>query len=300
MAVNWRFLRSLILSLLVHSLLIVLLIFSVDTTVKKVNSPVPQVNIVKAVSVDMKQVDKELQRLKDIEKEKLSKELKKQKALEKKLKELENRAAKVEKNRKTEEKKLAELKKKKNEQQKKRENEEKKVAQLRKEQAEIEKQQKAEEEKKKAIELERKKQAEIEKKKEQERIRKEEQEKQRKLEEALMQEELAEEQRQQEAAQKSRDQRLLQNIVLNIKRSVVSNFNKSGLPKGLECVLSVQLVPGGTVINVTIRKSSGNDVFDQRALVAVQKASPLPIPEDVATFDRLRLRQFAFRFRPED
>ena len=54
MAVNWRFLRSLILSLLVHSLLIVLLIFSVDTTVKKVNSPVPQVNIVKAVSEDEK------------------------------------------------------------------------------------------------------------------------------------------------------------------------------------------------------------------------------------------------------
>ncbi|MBT7951912.1 MAG: cell envelope integrity protein TolA [Gammaproteobacteria bacterium] len=300
MDVNWIFLRSFFLSLVLHTLLIALLIFSVDTAVKKVASPAPQVNIVKAVSVDKKQVEKELKRLKDIEKEKLSKELKKQKELERKLKELENKAAKVKKNRKSEEKKLAELKKKKVEEQKKRKNEEKKVAQLKKEQAEIENKKKKEEEKKKAAEVEKKKKEELEKKKEQERLRKEEEELKRKQEEALLQEELEEEQRQQEAAQLSRDQQLLQNIVVNIKRSIVSNFNKSGLPPGLECVLSVRLVPGGEVISVNISKPSGNDVFDQRALTAVQKASPLPIPEDVATFERLRLRKFAFRFRPED
>jgi colicin import membrane protein len=115
-----------------------------------------------------------------------------------------------------------------------------------------------------------------------------------------MQAELAEEKMQQEAAQKSKDQQLLQRIVFSIKRSVISNFNKSGLLKGLECVLSVRLIPGGEVINVSVSKSSGNDIFDRRALNAVQKASPLPIPEDVATFERLRLRQFSFRFRPED
>ena len=115
-----------------------------------------------------------------------------------------------------------------------------------------------------------------------------------------MKAELAEEKMQQEAAQKSKDQQLLQRIVFSIKRSVISNFNKSGLLKGLECVLSVRLIPGGEVINVSVSKSSGNDIFDRRALNAVQKASPLPIPEDVATFERLRLRQFSFRFRPED
>ncbi len=293
MDVNWIFLRSFFLSLVLHTLLIALLIFSVDTSVKKVAKPAPQVNIVKAVSVDKKQVEKELKRLKDIEKDKLSKELKKQKELERKLKELENKAAEVKKNRKSEEKKLAELKKKKIEEKKKRESEEKKVAQLKKEQVEIEKNKKEQEEKVKAAEVEKKK-------KEQERLRKQEEERKRKQEEALLQQELEEEQKQQEAAQLSRDNRLLQNIVANIKRSIVSNFNKSGLPKGLECVLSVRLVPGGEVISVTISKSSGNDVFDRRALVAVQKASPLPIPEDVATFERLRLRKFAFRFRPED
>jgi colicin import membrane protein len=300
MDVNWMFLRSFFLSLLLHGLLIALLVFSVDTSVKKVAKPVPQVNIVKAVSVDQKQVEKELKRLRDIEKDKQSKERKKQQDLERKLKELENKAAKVEKNRKAEEKKLAELKKKKIQEKKQRETEQKKVAELKKEQAEIEKKRKQEEEKKKTAELERKKQKELKKKQEQERLRKEEEELKRKQEEALLQEELAEEQRQQEAAQLSRDQQLLQNIVVNIKRSIVSNFNKSGLSGGLECVLSVRLVPGGEVISVTISKSSGDDVFDRRALVAVQKASPLPIPEDVATFERLRLRQFAFRFKPEN
>ncbi len=300
MDVNWIFLRSFFLSLIFHGLLMVLLVFSVDTAVKKVSQPVPQVNIVKAVSVDKKQVDKELKRLKDIENEKLSKEIKKQKELEKKLKDLEKKTKKIEKNRKTEEKKLAELKQKKLKEKKLRENEEKKVAQLKKEQLELEKKQKEREDNERKAAEERKKQEELKKKKELEEKRKKEEELRRKQEEALLQQELEEEQKQQEAAQLSRDKQLLQRIVGNIKRSVISNFNKSGLPKGLECVLSVRLVPGGEVISVTISQSSGDDIFDRRALVAVQKASPLPIPEDVATFERLRLRQFGFRFRPED
>jgi colicin import membrane protein len=290
MDVNWIFLRAFFISLLLHGLMIGLLVFSVDTTVKKVALPVAQVNIVKAVTVDKKQVEKELKRLKEIEQDKFKKEKKKQQELERKLKELENKTAKAKRNLKKEDKKLAELKKKKNQEKKKRELEQKKIVQLKKDQAEIKKRQKEEEEKKHKAEV---KQKQLE----QERLRKKEEERKRKEEEALLQQELAEEQAQQEAAQKTRDQRLLQNVVVNIKRRIVSNFNTSGLPNGLECVLSVRLVPGGEVVSVTIRKSSGNDIFDRRALVAVQKASPLPIPEDVATFERLKLRQLAFPFR---
>ncbi len=300
MDVDWTFVRSFFLSLLLHGLLIILLLFSVDTTVRQVAKPVQPVNIVKAVAVDKKQVEKELKRLQDIEQEKIAKELKKQKQLERKLKELESKTAKAKKKRKNEEKKLAELKKKKREEKKKRQEEQKKIARLKKEKEAIEKSRKNEEEKRRKAEAERKKQEALALKVEQERRRKREQEKQRKLEEARLQQELAEEQRQQEVAQQRRDQQLLQNIVANIKRSVVSNFNKSGLPKGLECVLSVRLVPGGEVISVTLSKSSGSDIFDRRALVAVQKASPLPIPDDVAIFERLRLRQFTFRFKPEN
>jgi colicin import membrane protein len=291
--VDWIFIRSFFMSFLLHGMLIGLFVFSVDTSVRRVVIPTPQVNIVKAVTVDAKEVEKEFKRLKEIESEKVSREKKKQRELERKLKELEKKAASAQKSRKSEEKKLAALKKKKTEEQKKREEEQKKIAQLKKEQSEIEKKQQEAEEKKREEEIERKEQEAL-------KIKTEKEEKKRKEEERRLQEELAEEQRQQEADQISRDQRLLQNIVVNIKRSIVSNFNKSGLPKGLECLLSVRLVPGGEVISVTISKSSGNDLFNRRALLAVQKASPLPIPDDVATFERLRLRQFAFRFKPED
>ena len=93
---------------------------------------------------------------------------------------------------------------------------------------------------------------------------------------------------------------MLQSIATSIYRRVVNNFNKSGLPPGLECELTVRTIPGGEVVNVSVSKSSGNDIFDRRAMAAVEKASPLPLPEDAATFDRLKLRQIAFRFRPED
>ena len=300
MNVNWNFVSSFLLSLLLHGVLITLLVFSIDSTVRKTPKPMPEVNIVKAVSVDSQQVEKELKRLQDIEKEKQAKQDKKQKELERKLKELEKKSAKAKASRRAEEKKLADLKKKKSAEQKKREEEQKKLAKLKKEQEALEKKRKAEQEQKAKEEAERKKQEELKKKQEVERKRKEEEERKRKEEEKRLQEELAEEQRQLEAAQRSRDQQLLSNIVVNIRRNIVSNFNKSGLPKGLECVLSVQLVPGGEVVSVTISKSSGSEIFDQRALVAVQKASPLPIPEDVATFERLKLRKLAFRFRPED
>ena len=290
MDVNWKYVGSFFMSVLLHGLLIALLIFSIDTPVRKVIKPAQQVNIVKAVSIDKKLVEKEIVRLKEIEKEKFTKEIKRHEALEKKLRDLNKKTARAEKKRKTEEKKLAELKKKKTSEQKKRKEEQKKIEKLKLEVAEIEKKKKQEEKRKRKEEAERK---EIERQQEIERKRKEE-------DERLMQAELAEEKMQQEAAQKSKDQQLLQRIVFSIKRSIISNFNKSGLLKGLECVLSVRLIPGGEVINVSVSKSSGNDIFDRRALNAVQKASPLPIPEDVATFERLRLRQFSFRFRPED
>ena len=300
MDLNWNYIGSFILSIILHGVLITLLVFSIDNTVRHTPKPVQEVNIVKAVSVDSKEVEKELKRLKDIEKEKESKQQKKQKELERKLNELEKKTAKATASRKAEEKKLAALKKKKAAETKKREEEQKKLSKLKKEQQELEKQKKAEQDRKAREEAEKKKKEEQKKQQELERKRKEQEERKRKEEEQRLQAELAEEQKQLEAAQKNRDQQLLQSIVGKIKRSIVSNFNKSGLPKGLECVLSVRLLPGGTVISVTVSKSSGNDIFDRRALVAVEKASPLPVPEDAATFDRLRLRQFAFRFKPED
>ena len=113
-----------------------------------------------------------------------------------------------------------------------------------------------------------------------ERKRKAEEEKRKKAAEEALKKQLAQEQQEQ-------DKKTLQNIVADIYHKVTGNFNKTGLPKGLECVLSVQTIPGGEVISVTMSKPSGNEIFDRRAITAVEKASPLPLPADPATFDRL-------------
>jgi len=100
------------------------------------------------------------------------------------------------------------------------------------------------------------------------------------------------------AEQEDKDKEIASRIEINIKRSIARNFNKVGLPNGLECILHVRLIPGGEVINVSIAQSSGNDIFDRRAERATWKASPLPVPDDAATFDRLNLRNNKFTFKP--
>jgi colicin import membrane protein len=284
-------LQSGLFSITLHLALLGMLVLSFDFSRKPLLLPTQTTDkdIVKAVTVESKQVEQELQKIKDAE----NKKLKKQQALEKKLKDLEQKTAKVERRRKTEEKRLAEAKKKQQQEQKQRVLEQQKLAQLKQKQQELEKKRKLEEDRKKAEEAEKKR-------KEEERKRAAEEEQKRKAREQALKQQLAEEQRQREAAQVRQDQQMLQSIAANIYRRVVNNFNKSGLPPGLECELTVRTIPGGEVVNVSISKSSGNDIFDRRAMAAVEKASPLPLPEDAATFDRLKLRQIAFRFRPED
>ena len=97
--------------------------------------------------------------------------------------------------------------------------------------------------------------------------------------------------------QQKQDRIILQDIRAKLYRVVTANFNRTGLPEGLESTISVGAIPGGEVIRVTVYQSSGNEVFDRRAVTAVEKASPLPLPSDPATFERLRLRKFTFKFK---
>ncbi len=267
----WLNLRVGFYSVLLHAAVLGLLTVSIEFAPQPVIRPRPDINIVEAVAVDNKEIEAELQRLKEIEQAKERKQNQKQQELEKQLEALQKKASQVEKKRRDEEKRLSEAKKRKEEQEKKRREEEKKLAEAEKRRQELERQRKQEEEKRRRAEAER-----LGKQKEE-----------------ALQKQLAEEQRQ-------ADQQVLQNFIGNIERRIASNFNISGLPKGLECVLLVRLIPSGEVINVTVSKSSGNEIFDRRALVAVEKASPLPVPEDTATFDRIGLRQFNFRFKPEE
>ena len=287
-------LSSSVLSLILHLVVGVLLIFSFEFTPQPKNQVRKDVNIVKAVAVDKKQVELELERIRKIEEEKHKKE-------KQRLDELEKKAKNLEKKRKEEEKKLADAKKKKQQEQKKLKEERARLATLEKEKTELKKQRELEEKRIKEAEdkAEKLKAEEEARKKKEVDAKKAVEEKKRKDAEAVVkkrfEEELAAEE---DEEQRSKDQKLINNIASNIIRSIESKFNKASLPDGLECILRVSLVRGGTVTGVSISKSSGNDIFDRRAVNATQKASPLPVPDDIATFERLDLREINVTFKP--
>jgi len=280
-------LSSSVLSLILHLVVGVLLLFSFEFTPQPKTQIRQDVNVVQAVVIDKKQVDLELERIRKIEEEKHKKE-------KQRLDELEKKANNLEKRRKEEEKKLAEAKKKKEQEQKKLKEEQVRLKKLEKEKAELKKKRELEEKKIKEAE------AKAEKLKAEDKARQQKIAEEKKVAERNRREkELADAMNAEETAeQASKDQELINRISNNIKRSIESNFNKVGLPDNLECELRVRLVPGGDVIDVTIAKSSGHDIFDRRAVNATQKASPLPVPDDVETFERLDLREIKLYFKP--
>lgn len=283
--------RHILYSLLLHLAAAGLLIVSLDIAPRPIAPPPPSADVVTAVTVDSKQVDAELNRLKDREKQKREQELKR-------LKNLQEKASQAEQQRKAEEQRLAAVKKQKQEEEKRRTQEQQKLAAIKKQQAEAEQQRKAEEEKKRKAEEERKRaedakrKAEEEAKRLAEARRKAEEEKKQKEAEAALQKQLADEQKQQ-------DNKLLGQYVAYIQDSIRREFNIVGLPSGLSCVLVIHTIPSGDVVGVEVEQSSGNSVFDRRAETAVKKAAPLPVPDDPGTFERLQMREIRLTFQPE-
>ena len=262
-------LRSFLLSLVLHVLAAALLVMSFDYTPKFESTPAVQVNIVEAVKVDAKQVDAEVERLRETDRKKEEDRRK----LEKQVADMQKKAKDAEKQRKAEEEKLADLQKKKEVEQKEREVEEQKLTEVKKQQEELDKKRKLEEEKKK----------------------KEEEEKKRKTAEEALRKQMEAEQREHEAEQLREDQALLAQYSSRILSAISQEFNLTGLPPGLSCVLRIRTVPGGEVVAVQIATSSGNPVFDQRASDAVTKASPLPVPEDPRLFEKMRDIRLTFK-----
>lgn len=65
---------------------------------------------------------------------------------------------------------------------------------------------------------------------------------------------------------------------------------------GLDCLVIVTQVPGGTVVRAEVRTCNGDDAVKQSIEAAVFRASPLPAPPDPALFERT----LELRFRPYD
>ena len=270
--------QSVIFTFIVHVAVLLLLLISFSYTPEL--RTVKTVDIVNAVAVDKAWVDEELKRLKQEDEKKNQAEKQHVVEQEKKLEDVKKKTDDAER-------KLHDI-------QKKNEDAQQKQEEVQKKSAELEQQRKLEEEKKANTEAEKKRFDEEKKKKEVELKKKEEEKKQQEAKQALQEQleaEQAEEQRQ-------RDVSLLQKIIAEIAGKVTGNFNKTGLQESLSCKLRVKLLPGGEVVDASVAESSGNDIFDRRALLAVQKASPLPVPEDVETFERLNIRDITFIFKP--
>ena len=65
----------------------------------------------------------------------------------------------------------------------------------------------------------------------------------------------------------------------------------------LACTTQATVSPKGDVEGVEITQSSGDAVFDNSAVGAVYRASPLPVPADPAMADKFKIMQF--RFTPQ-
>ncbi|KTC93716.1 cell envelope integrity protein TolA [Legionella drozanskii] len=273
----------------------------------------PKEEIVKAVSVDNKEVMETVQRLKQERANQLKAEQSRQQALAKqaemarkarvqeqqrlaKLKEEADKLAIARKKQIEEEKRrLKELAEQKVQEAKRLEELKAKQQQLKKQQEEAEKlavlKQKQAEEKLKADKLKEEKvkeelaradkakaEAEVEKKRQAA---------------ALQQQAVA------DAAKKAQ----LAGEVDKYKAMIVNAISRQWiLPENVDSRLSsqfrIRLAPDGAVLEVSLMRSSGDAVLDRSAQTAIFKASPLPVPSDPDTFNLFR--DISLTVRPEN
>jgi colicin import membrane protein len=80
-----------------------------------------------------------------------------------------------------------------------------------------------------------------------------------------------------------------------IQQQVTRNFIRpASAPEDLECVVNVKQLPGGQVVNVEIGRCNGDAAVRRAIEAAVNKASPLPSPDNPSVFQR----DLRFIFKP--
>lgn len=80
-----------------------------------------------------------------------------------------------------------------------------------------------------------------------------------------------------------------------IKRFIVLPPNIPGNP---EAQFEVVQIPGGEILSVTLKRSSGVAAYDGAVERAILKAQPLPAPPDAARFNEVR--ELELKFRPKE
>ena len=307
-----------LIALALHAALVAFMVVGVDWR-EKPRPLAPDAKVVQATVVDEAEVRRELARLKRQERRRQEKALEAKRREERRLAELKKRReaekrrlARLEKERKAREKAEAEARRK-------AAAEKKRLAALKKKEEELRKRQQAEKKRLAALEAKRKAEekarAEAERKRKEAERKKAEAEKRReeaarrKAEEARRQREAAArakaeaEARERELeAQFEAEQRASEaaRIVRLIQEKVQRYWNPppGTLDRGLKCTVNVRLGPSGSVLAVSIARSSGNPAFDRSVEAAVRKAEPLPMPDDPALRSRKEFRNHTFIFDP--
>ena len=268
----------------IHLLLLLVMFFGVNWTDDA--KPLPATPVVQATVVDQAALDKEVKKLKAAED-------KKRKAEEKKL-------ADLKKKREKEQRRIKELEKKRKQQEAA---EKKRKAEAKRKAAEKKKREAA---KKKRLTEEKKKKAAAEKKrKAEEAARKAAAEKKRKAEEAARKKAEAEKKKAEAAArqleleaqyQAEQDLTEKQLIMAAIQQKVDRNWLRPpGTSQNLSCEVRVRLGANGSVLLVSIIKSSGDVGFDRSVESAVSKADPLPMPTSPRLVSQFRDIRFVFK-----
>ncbi len=91
-------------------------------------------------------------------------------------------------------------------------------------------------------------------------------------------------------AQNSTEAQVYQNM---ITQQVFRNWARPGTARDdLKCIVSVQQIPGGTVVSARVIECNGNDIVRRSVENAVYNASPLPQPSNPLLF----LRTFQITF----
>ena len=88
--------------------------------------------------------------------------------------------------------------------------------------------------------------------------------------------------------------------ITGIYLAVVENWSRPPSARNnMSAIVLVELFPSGDLNSVGIIESSGNAAFDRSAELAVRRAAPFVVPEDLALFES-QFRSFRLNFRPSD
>lgn len=288
-----RYGQGFLFSFVVHGVLILLLIFSIQPGVNQHSVPAAKGEIVQATVVDDKLVEAEVKRLETQEnqqKEEVQKAIHAKQEREKEQAKLNQLKKELAVAKREEEARLAEIKLAK-------EKERKQLETLRQEKEKEQKRlaaldERRQEEQDRAAQLRLEREKEEKKQQELEARRKSEETKKMAAQKAADTERLAAQRRSFLNSELARYQGLFRDKVNQ------AWIRAPGLPPGLVCMLEIRLLPDGTVAGVQVVSTSGNLAFDQSAEAAVQKASPLPVPEEPELMEKFR--HFTFEFKPPE